>query len=156
MSAFSGKYKLDPAGWSGGFFGKELYEFTNDDADPLTCELGCRLIRPDHHYLTDLGSVPKTLQYICPKWFAKDRYPRSYLFHDSAYKHGAIWIGVPGGWKKVKATRKEVDQMLYDMIILEGGSRANARTIWMGVRAGGWASFDKESPKQAETYKALV
>ena len=155
MNGFSGIYKLDPAGWAGGWFGKELYEFTNDDADPLTCELGGSLFRPDHHYITDLGSVPKTLQYLCPKWFAKDRYPVSYLFHDSAYKRGAVWMGVPGGWKEMKLTRKAVDVMLRDMIILEGGGRANAQAIYAGVRLGGWASWDKEAPKQAETYKPL-
>ena len=141
MSAFSGTYKLESAGWKGSFWGKEMYEFTNDDADPLTCCVDGILYRPDHHYKTDLGSVPRTFQFILPEYFAKDRYVKSYLFHDSAYNHGGVWVAVNGGWEFKAITRKQADEMLRDMILLEGGSKANARLIYWGVRAGGRFSW---------------
>jgi len=141
MNAFSGTYKLESCGWSGWLWGKELYEFTNDDADPLTVELDGTLYRPDRHYKSDLGSVPRTLQFILPKYFAKDRYVKSFLLHDQSYLFGSIWVAVHGGWENRKLTRKQADTMLRDTILCEGGSKANARLIYWGVRMGGFASW---------------
>ena len=141
VDGFSGTYSLDPHHWEGGFWGKQIFEFTNNPTNPLTCELKGTMYRPDNHFFSDLGSVPKSLQTLLPKWFAKDRYPLSYLYHDSGYKHGGHWVAAPGDWHFIKMTRKQVDNILREMIILEGGGKANARTIWLGVWAGGWASW---------------
>ena len=142
MSAFSGKYTLDPGGWDGGWFGKEMFEFTNDDADPLTyANAKGQIIRPDHHFRTDMGSVPRTLQSLLPWWFDRFRFPKSYIFHDSGYKHGGHWFAVTGGWAFKSLTRRCVDDFLHEMILAEGGSTANARTIWAGVRMGGRFSW---------------
>jgi len=138
---FSGKYSLDPDHWQGGMFGKQIYEFNNDPVDPLTYCAGVRIIRPDQHFLTDMGSVPKTLQYIAPKWFAKDRFPKAYIFHDSGYKHGGHWLAVKGGWRFFKMTRQMVDELLLDMIIAEGGGEIAANLIYAGVRSGGWLAW---------------
>lgn len=145
VDGFAGTYALDPHHWDGGWFGKQIFEFTNNPDNPLTCELRGNLYRPDNHFFTDMGSVPKALQLLCPKWFAKDRYPLSYIYHDSAYRHGGHWVAAPGNWHFIPMTRKQVDNVLREMIILEGGGRANARTIWLGVRAGGWASWKKKA-----------
>ena len=144
MSAgFSGKYKLVPDGWDGKIFGKEMFEFTNDPHDPLTFADDI-LIRPDNHFRTDMGSVPRTLQFIAPRWFNRFRYPQSYILHDSGYSHHGHWVAANGSdWHFVKMTRKQVDDLLYDMIIAEGGSHANARTIWLGVRLGGRGAWGK-------------
>lgn len=141
-AGFSGKYDIEPLEWSGGWFGKQLYEFQNYMPDPLTCVLPCmRIVRPDRHFTTDLGSVPKTLQALAPIYFAKDRFPKSYIFHDSHYKHGGGWFAIKGGWEFRRLTRKQADDILREMVLLEGGSRIAARLIWAGVRAGGWASW---------------
>lgn len=145
MNGFSGDYELKPTRWDGGLFGKQLYEFTNYDHDPLTYEdLKGDLMRPDRHREeTDMGSVPKTVQWLLPKWFAKDRYLPAYLFHDDAYDNHGWWFAVKGGWEFRKLTRKQADDYLREMIISLGGSKANARAIWIGVRLGGWVSWGK-------------
>ena len=140
---FSGKYNLDGDHWQGGFWGKQIYEFRNNRRTPLTATCGIVQYKPDNHFFTDLGSVPLTLQYSLPKWFAKDRYIRAYIFHDSAYKHGGVWVCINGKWTFRNLTRKQADDMLYHMLIAEGASKANARAIWLGVRAGGWYSWGK-------------
>lgn len=147
MNGFSGTYDLDPIGWSGGLRGKMLYEFRNSAEDPLTYESqDGMLIRPDNHFITDLGSVPLTLQALIPAMFAKDRWIRSFCNHDSAYLHGGYWLAVAGGWKFSELTRRQADDMLREMILAEGGGSITARLIWYGVRAGGWASWKRKVP----------
>jgi hypothetical protein len=141
---FSGKYDLDPHHWQGGAFGKQIYEFTNNRRNPLTCQFGLTLYRPDHHFFTDLGSIPLWLQTKLPKYFAKDRYPLSYLFHDSAYRHKGVWIFANGVWEFRSVTRKQADELLYEMLLIEGASKLNAKLIYTGVRLGGWASWGRK------------
>ena len=143
MDGFSGKYSCDKVGWYGGWFGRPKFEFQSDLADPLTCCLHGILYRPDFHFFTDKGSVPRLIQTIAPYYFDRAKYERAYYFHDSAYAHGGVWVAVHGGWEFKKITRKQADTMLRDMILLENGSKMNARLIYAGVRAGGWASWKR-------------
>jgi len=106
-------------------------------------------VEPNRHYFTDMGSVGRLLGLAIPK----DRYLLAFLLHDSGYTFGGFWID--GGF--VKFTRKQVDDLLYYMILvdpvkpLSSALRAlSAKTIWLGVRIGG-ASFWKKadlSPKK--------
>ena len=138
---FSGKYSCDKVGWYGGWWGRPKFEFQSDLDDPLTCSLDGILYRPDNHFFTDKGSVPRMVQTIFPYWFDRAKYERAYYFHDSAYAHGAVWVAVDGGWVSKDVTREQADTMLRDMILLEGGSKANARLIYWGVRGGGFTSW---------------
>jgi len=88
-----------------------------------------------------MGSIPLTLQSLIPVWFAKDRFPKSYIFHDSGYKNGGHWMMIDGAWLFVPMTRREIDDLLHDMILAEGGSDSAANTIWAGVRAGGYFAY---------------
>jgi hypothetical protein len=147
ISGFSGTYELKPYQWQGGMFGKQLYEFTNDLGNPLTyADKNGNIIRPDQHQITDMGSVPSTLQYWMPKWFAKDRYLPGFLFHDDSYKNNGWWFACPGGWEFRKITRKQADLYLRQMIIDLGGSAGNATAIYWGVRLGGWRAWGKNEP----------
>ena len=139
MSAdgFSGDYALESAGWVGGIWGKEMRTCTLDIHDPLTCSMSNILYRTAEEFLTDLGSVPKTLQYLLPIWFAKDRWVSAYLQHDNCYQSGGLFVAVNGGWEFKKMTRLQADELLRDSIVAMGGSKANARTIYWGVRMGG-------------------
>ena len=138
MSAgFSGQWEATDPEWEGRMWGKPTWEFTNSPTDPLTCELQGTLYRPDNHFRTDYGSVPRLAQVLMPMWFDRARFTRSYIFHDSSYAHGGVWVGITGGWKFHKLTRKQADQLLRDMVRLEGGSRGAASAIYWGVRVGG-------------------
>ena len=149
MQGFSGTYELKPTKWIGGWRGKQLYEFANDANNPLTYEdAQGNLIRPDQHQTTDLGSVPKIMQWICPKYFAKDRYIPGYVYHDDAYQNHGWWYAKKGGWNFRKVTRKQADIYLRQMVMDLGGSKGNAWAIYMGVRIGGGKSWThKHSPK---------
>ena len=149
MRDFTGTYELKQYKWVGGMFGKQLYEFINDDDFPLTYEdANTNLIRPDNHLITDMGSVPKILQARLPGWFAKDRYLKAYIFHDSCYSLGGLWFAIKGGWEFRKLTRKQADLYLRDMVRVLGGGKCNAWAIYAGVRMGGWASWKKGDNRQ--------
>jgi len=147
MNGFSGEFDLIPAGWSGGFRGKQLYDFCNDERDPLTWSDGNGImIRPDRHFVTDMGSVPLTLQFIAPGYFAKDRWIRSFILHDSAFLHGGHWFAVKGGWEFRELTMKQANKYLQQMVISEGGSKVTAWLIYAGVQIGGRASWKRKVP----------
>ena len=141
IDGWSGDYALEPIGWVGGIWGKQMMQCTLDVHDPLMCRLYGNLYRTGESFPTDLGSVPKTLQYLLPMWYAKDRWIRAYLAHDFSYQKGGMYVAVAGGWEFKEMTRKQADIMLRDMILLAGGSKANARTIYWGVRIGGRFSW---------------
>lgn len=145
MDGFSGSYKCDKVGWIGGPWGRPKFEYITNADDPLTCTLDNIIYRPDNHFFTDKGSVPRLVQTILPVWFDRAKYEKSYAFHDSAYAHGGVWVAVNGGWEFKKITRKQADTMLRDMILLEDGGKANARLIYWGVRGGGFTSWQGTS-----------
>lgn len=108
--------------------------------------------RPDWHYETDMGSVPRLSQLIIPK----DRFLGFYL-HDSGYAHGGLWslklfrIGPPGlrnfdtRWIFVGLSRRDVDDMLRAMILADPcpGCRGTADAVWAAVRLAGWTAWNK-------------
>lgn len=148
---FSGEYDLEPLDWQGKWFGKRVYRFVNDDHDPLTYDDGDILVRPDHRFTTDLASIPKTLQWLCPGAFAKDRFPNSVCLHDSGYLHGGHWCASNGSdWHFIPMSRKQIDRYLRDMVKAEGGNRVTAGLIYFGVRIGGMWAFKRKQPTPAQ------
>jgi len=119
-----------------------IYELRLDAAHPLTfvVQNGDRY-RPDRHYFTNLGTVPRfppVVRCIVPK----DRFPCGFAMHDSGYAFGGLWIN---GTFRVM-TRKQVDDLLYDMILADPipGSTATAWLVWSHVRMyGGWSGWGK-------------
>lgn len=142
-NSFSGTYRLIPDHWEGGFWGEQIWQFTNSARNPLTYTEGLVQYRPDRHFFTDLKSTPTMLQAIAPQWFAKDGFPRSTIFHDSAYVHHGVYVSVHGVFEFRALTRKQADEMLYNMVLAEGGSKTAAMLIYAGVRAGGSKGWNK-------------
>jgi len=145
---FSGEYDLQNPQWQGGWFGKTIWDVQSNIKDPFTVCIDGIIYRIDYHIKSDLGSVPRILQEFCPMWFDRARYPKSFIAHDNIYKTGGIWVAIWGGWEFQTLTRKEADEFLFRCLLLEGASKANARTIYFGVRAGGWASWDAKKQKK--------
>ena len=117
--------------------GKMMYEFTLNPHNPLTFHDPAGIyLQPDRHgFLSDQGSIPRLLQ----RYFPKDEFPRSYYMHDSCcLHHGAYFShsGIPGSFDFYHLSRKQVDDLLRQMVRAEGGSWGRAYAIWMGVRAG--------------------
>ena len=107
-----------------------IYEYTAANPAMAYIDRSGKYWRPDNHFYTDLGSVPLLLQGI--PGLQKDRWIRSYIMHDSCYKHGYLWCM---GEKK-ELSKGQIDTMLFDMVRAEGGGAFIAWTIYLGVRAG--------------------
>jgi hypothetical protein len=124
-----------------------IYEYTAKE-NPLTFvhSDGARY-RPDNHFFTDQGSVPRFPPFI-RMFVPKDRFLGFYL-HDSGYAFGGLWIN--GAFRVM--TRKQVDDLLYDMILADPipGSKATAWLVWSHVRLygglAGWGKGDVGKPK---------
>lgn len=155
---WTGKYDLDPVplpDWADMPWYKRiwkrltftrLYEFINDLSDPLTFHHpDGYLVRPDHHFITDMGSVPKKLQGLAPWLFSKDLWLKAYILHDSGYSHGGLWFAKRDVTHFVfcKMPRSRVDDLLSLTIKASGGSCLSSGPIWFGVWMGGWVSYDK-------------
>lgn len=121
---------------------KAIYEFTLNSRFPLTLKfIDGFYYRPNKHFFTDQGSVPRLVQFFVPK----DRFLLSFIMHDSAYKDGGLWKckEYDGEYKFYKMTRSESDYFLQQMILLEPtpGGLPSALTVWIGVRLGGAFSY---------------
>jgi len=154
---WAGKFELVPIipDWSGMSWYKKawkrltytaLYEFINDPDDPWTFHHpDGYLVRPDKHFITDMGSVPKILQGLIPVLFSKDLWLGDYCMHDAGYKHGGLWFAKRNITTFIfcKMKRGVVDELLDLTIHASGGGCLSSAPIWFGVRLGGWFSFDK-------------
>lgn len=103
-------------------------------------------IQPDHHFFTDLGSIPKPLQ-IFPS-LRPTKFPRAYIMHDSGYKHGGIYIGQKVGGKIkyefAKVSQLDVDTLLWEQLEADGAGCIARMIIYTGVRIGGKPNYDKK------------
>ena len=124
-------------------FPKAIYEFNLDEREPLTLVLDTGyMMQPDRHMAeTDMGSIPVPLQPLFPK----DEFLLSYLFHDSGYKHGGLYVRKPGDADYVfnVMSRDDIDKLLRFMIKTEGGGAIKRALIYRAVRIGGSGSFKK-------------
>lgn len=84
-------------------------------------------------FTSDKGSVPAVFEWL----IRDDAFLLSFLFHDSAYHSGGWYVHEANGFRFVELTRRQADDILYDMVLAEGGSVQQARLIWAAVRMGG-------------------
>jgi hypothetical protein len=73
-------------------------------------------------FVTDFNSVPRVLWV----WFAPWECPEAGVIHDYLYQF-------PAG-----LTRKDVDDIHRKIMVFQGFRSTMARTVWWGIRAGGW------------------
>jgi hypothetical protein len=115
-----------------------LFEFLNDDVDPLTLWLtDTEWVRPFRRFdKMDFGSVPIILQGVVSPLAS----PRGFPLHDGSYEFHAVWT--PKGMKEV--TRKEADDMMYIGMRADGCDKYTANKAWTAVRAGGGACWERD------------
>lgn len=77
--------------WLGKMLTTAIYVYNADPIEP--CTFHCRPdngpeveIQPNKHFVTDMGSIPKALDWLFPK----DRF--NYFPHDSGYEERGLWI----------------------------------------------------------------
>jgi hypothetical protein len=124
-------------------YGKMMYEFTLNQADPLTWRApDGTFYQPDRHFLSDQGSIPRPIQ----RWIPKDQFPRSFYMHDSMCEHEGAYgsATADGEFLFTRMSREAVDAALRSMVRAEGGSWRRACTIWFGVRIGVKLGFARD------------
>lgn len=109
-----------------------LWEYQSDISDPLTFWLDdYRQLQPDRHILPSDGmSSPPFLWGI--SGLAQTDFPKSVYFHDSSNRYGGVYIN--GAF--TLCTWRQANQWLYQMVMAEGGTLAQASRIWAGVSIG--------------------
>ena len=119
----------------------EWFEFNLDPVNPLTYwDATGGDWQPDRHFFTDRGSQGYFVSMV--PGFERNRL--AYLFHDSAY----TWVAWKGHGLYYRApdqieftfrpmTRRQVDDLMREMLITEGVRPWAARCIWAAVRAFG-------------------
>ena len=130
--------------------GQAVFEFRLSPTRPLMYygQIAGRLgyWQPDRHGPTDLGSVPRILQWL--PGLDQTRYGAAYIFHDVACRHNQLYVsdtGAPGTYSAYTVSRAHADRMLRHMIAnwdhdrtwLGSVSSVVSRwTVWTGVRIG--------------------
>jgi len=119
-----------------------IYEFRLNPVHPLIFVAGNGdRYQPDRRYHTNLGSVPRIPPFI-RAIIPKDRFPDGFCMHDSGYAFGGLWVN--GAFRVM--TRKQVDDLLFDMILHDPhpGNQASAYLVWVNVRLyGGMCGWKK-------------
>ncbi|CAK0740921.1 hypothetical protein CCP3SC15_1110003 [Gammaproteobacteria bacterium] len=118
---------------------KAIYEFNLSKDWPLTLVAdNGRQYTPDRHYFTDMGSIPRFLQFLVPK----DR-SLAFFTHDSSYEFGGLYInGI-----FCALTREQADDLLYQGMLCDPipVARPIAWLVWSQVRLWGKGNFNKRT-----------
>ena len=142
---------------------KAIYDFQLDHTAPLTLVDNDEIrYRPESHYLTDMGSIPR-FPPICQMLVPKDRFLAFYP-HDSGYEFGGLYVNRPE-WKRIpvvdkagnltwdiefrfqKMTRREVDDILLMGMECDPipAWRATMEIVYSQVRWFGAGNFNQRT-----------
>jgi hypothetical protein len=127
-------------------FTKAIFEFTSDPNAPITFEdSNYNQWRTNNHFFTDWGSIPIILQPIIPK----DIY-LGYLFHDSGYGEHGLWIKKCGknNFEFKELTIKEVNELLYQMMMSQNAWKITATTVYDTLQVVGRFAWNNAQEKR--------
>jgi hypothetical protein len=84
---------------------------------------------------TDFSSIPRVVW----AWFPKTQFPAAGVVHDHLYRHPYAFVG----GVRVRLSRGQCDDMWRRVLDLSGCRRTKRLSAWLGLRAGGWAAWNK-------------
>lgn len=94
------------------------------------------LIQVPPEFVTDFSSVPRLpLMYL----FFGNTATRPGVVHDWLYEKGRIDDGI--------ITRVEADTVWNEASDADGQPRVRSRTMWIGIRVGGWVAWNRHRKK---------
>ena len=143
-----GKYTLRPAGVADGgiFHGKaKVYLCTIDAEDPMRFfhyKSGLEYSPAARVFHTDLGSIPWFAQELKELQLKPDDFPRSYVFHDSAYQTARLLVRNLTHspiWSEMQIARRDADVLLHEClsadVTLDGRpcTRETCVAVWRAV-----------------------
>lgn len=83
-------------------------------------------------FITDLASIPRPVR-LLPGFDVNGKSRRPAVLHDYLYCSQLV-------------SRRAADDLFYNALLSEGVGAPLARLFWSGVRAGGWAYYNKREP----------
>lgn len=86
-------------------------------------------------FLTDGASVPRLLWALYPPFGGE--YDRAAVIHDLLYRFAEHFAGTDHG----HISRGRADDLMLEMMQVDGFRPSGRRTVWSGVRVGGWVSW---------------
>ena len=105
------------------------------DADaPLTLETWPHnFVQTDRIFVSDFGSIPPPITGV--PGFSKTRFPKSYLFHDSACQQKGLYVAsaIDGPYEFKPLGHEFVHALLRACVSAEGCSSVNAAAIHRAV-----------------------
>lgn len=107
-----------------------------------TCPRTNLRIKVDAGFHTDLASIPAIARVIVSNDDWRIRLPA--IVHDWIYRHSGKLYGFEYNRRfqiGVILPRSRADEIFYLALREQGVSWLKARMMWLGVRAGGWASW---------------
>ena len=145
------------------FYHIPLFEYRSQQVLPdlIYTDKNGTLYQLDRHFFTDGGSVPPSVRWMPFAHLDPWNFPRAYLFHDCTYNFGGIYIKYPNDdvFKFRLRTRGETDALLSDMLLLDGATNIDQRTIMSGIWIGSrfvWDSKKPELQKKARKDSGIV
>jgi hypothetical protein len=94
----------------------------------------------------DFASIPRPLYWLYPPTGqAGNPYGIAALVHDWLYCHRKLLR--PGQIEESAVTRREADDMFYEIMRYVGCRRTLAWTMWLAVRTGGWIPWNRRKAK---------
>lgn len=97
-------------------------------------EKSVKVTVPEGFY-TDMASVPKALWF----WIAPfGKHQEAALIHDYLYANSGLLLGL-----EKKLTRKESDQLFYEIMKKDGTNKVKARIMKWSVNLFGWLFWEK-------------
>ncbi len=121
----------------------DTWQYCADAKAPLTyCQPDGTMIRPDRHFYLDFGSIPPPLAAF--PTLSRTRFLGPYIFHDSGYRFGGLWIKTSWEeeWTFAEYTRDAADDLLRRQIRAWGGNEYQAALVYRGVRLGApWVKY---------------
>jgi len=104
------------------------------------------------NFLTDLASIPRALRVF---YGGDGRESIGAIIHDWLYQHhpNQKYLNILTGEMQL-VSRKQADQILFDVCRLAWCSPVRSASIYRGVRLGGWVAWSGYSGKARKAYKA--
>jgi len=113
-----------------------VWSYNADPREPLTwADDGGFHLRPDRHFLTNLGSVPRLFRNL----ISQDRFPQAWIQHDSACEHHGAYFSRSehGDYVLAPLTSAEACDLMRAGILASGGAPWLAGLIYWAVRLCG-------------------
>lgn len=96
----------------------------------------------DEGFLTDLASIPRLARVIVS---VNGKGNNAAVVHDVLYRRPVIFKDDPATYGRCmqRISRLRADRIFHDALRVAGASKLRTRTLYRGVRLGGWVTWHR-------------